>query len=108
MGSVTEARQTREFIQQPQSHILKSMTLCPCCVFCMCVCVSVCGGVCSNVSGVDTEPAQHQPAMTDWRRLPSCAGCSFVVELVCVFLYVYLIIFMRVRAFVCVCETMKD
>lgn len=80
MGSVTEARQIRESVQQPQRHILKSMT----CLSVLGVCAAhVCFtvGVCSYVSGVDTESAQDQPAMTDWRRLPSYAGCSFVVSL---------------------------
>lgn len=100
MGSVTEARQTRELVQQPQSHILKSMTrlsVFGVCFACMRVCISV--SVCSTVSGVDTEPAQDQPAMTDWWRLPSCAGCSFVVSLcVCVSAHIY----------ECVCVSLRE
>ncbi|KAF3856097.1 hypothetical protein F7725_016820, partial [Dissostichus mawsoni] len=54
--------------------------------------------------GVDTDSAQDQPAMTDWRRVPSCAGCSFVVSLrvrARVFLCVHLCIFMSGCVFVC-------
>lgn len=66
------------------------------------VCVGF--GVCSNVSGADTQPARDQPAMTDWWRLPSCAGCSFVVSLCVCFLSAYLFIFMTVCVFICVSD----
>ena len=75
-----------------------------------CACVSVSVGVCSYVSGVDRESAQDQPAMTDWRRLPSCAGCSFVVSLcavvcfrVCISVHIY-----ECVCLLLVCVAMKD
>lgn len=64
------------------------------------VCVGF--GVCSNVSGADTEPARDQPAMTDWWRLPSCAGCSFVVSLCVFFECVSLHIYDSVCIYMCV------
>lgn len=68
---------------------------------CVCV-VHVCVSVCTYVSGVDTESAQDQPAMTDWRRLPSCVGCSFVVSL-CARACVYFSVCISAYLLACVC-----
>lgn len=83
MGSITEARQIRELIQQPQRRILKACDL-SFCASCMCsACVRVSVAVRSYVSRVDTESAKDQPAMTDWWRLPSCWSffCGELVHL---------------------------
>lgn len=81
VGLVTEAMANEEIgptTSEPHSEV-RDLSLCLWCVFCTCfLCIGF--DAFSTVSRVDTEPAQEQPAMTDWWWLSSCAGCSFVVN----------------------------